>query len=203
MTQIRFEYPEWIPENCTACGDCFTICPDSALPALVNTFAEVFDAAINRIEQQGTPTRFLRRDCRAIEKRVRELLDSEGETAKVTRLIDQAVLEHLSKSDLEGSQKEVQEQEFTLLLDQLGKFDFAITKPYYTNREKKAKNSGGLFSITLNPNTCKGCMECVEVCGDNALIAKPQTEEVVDQATQELGLLDGPAHHQRSVQPYR
>ena len=180
MTQIRFEYPEWIPENCTACGDCFTICPDSALPALVNTFAEVFDTAINRIETRGSPTRFLRRDCRAIEKRIRELVDTESEAANVNRLIDQAVLEHLSKSELEGKQKEAQEQEFALLLEQIGKFDFSITKPYYTAKEKKARGSGGLLSITLNPSTCKGCMECVQVCTDKALVARPQTEQAID-----------------------
>ncbi|MBT4810677.1 MAG: pyruvate ferredoxin oxidoreductase, partial [Thiotrichales bacterium] len=28
MTQIRFEYPKFITENCTACGDCYTTCPD-------------------------------------------------------------------------------------------------------------------------------------------------------------------------------
>ena len=180
MTGIRFEYPEWVPENCTACGDCFTICPDSALPALVNTFTEVFDTAISRIETKGMPTRYLRRDTRAIEKRVRELIDTTGEGSNPSLLIDQAVLEHLSQSSLEGSQKEAQEEEFSLLLDQINKFDFSITKPYYTTREKKTKGSGGLLSITLNPNTCKGCMECVEVCTDNALVVKPQTEEAVD-----------------------
>ena len=36
MTQIRFEHPEWVPENCTACGDCYTVCPDTAIPGLVS-----------------------------------------------------------------------------------------------------------------------------------------------------------------------
>ena len=107
MTGIRFEYPEWVPENCTACGDCFTICPDSALPALVNTFGEVFETAINRIETKGMPTRYLRRDTRAIEKRVRELIEAGGEGSNPNQLIDQAVLEHLGNSTLEGSRKKL------------------------------------------------------------------------------------------------
>ena len=36
MTGIRFEHPEWMPQNCTACGKCYTVCPDSAMPGLVN-----------------------------------------------------------------------------------------------------------------------------------------------------------------------
>ncbi|MCU7940780.1 MAG: 2-oxoacid:acceptor oxidoreductase family protein [gamma proteobacterium symbiont of Bathyaustriella thionipta] len=42
MTQIRFEHPVWNAENCTACGDCYTTCPDIAIPGLVNTFSEIF-----------------------------------------------------------------------------------------------------------------------------------------------------------------
>lgn len=35
------------------------------------------------------------------------------------------------------------------------------------------------MSITLNPNTCKGCMECINVCKDGALVARPQGEEEI------------------------
>jgi len=57
MTNIRFEYPKWIAENCTACGDCYTLCPDSAIPGLVNSVSEVFDTAIKRVElERGMPS---------------------------------------------------------------------------------------------------------------------------------------------------
>ncbi len=57
MTQIRFEYPDWIAENCTACGNCYTVCPDSAIPGLVSIVGDVFNTAVNRIETGGRPTR--------------------------------------------------------------------------------------------------------------------------------------------------
>ena len=50
MTGIRFEHPVWIAENCTACGNCYTECPDSAIPGLVSSVADVFNTVINRIE---------------------------------------------------------------------------------------------------------------------------------------------------------
>ncbi|MDH3355479.1 MAG: thiamine pyrophosphate-dependent enzyme [Chromatiales bacterium] len=59
-------------------------------------------------------------------------------------------------------------------------FKFASTKPFFINKEKREKGSGGLFSITVNPYTCKGCMECVDVCDDDALRAAPQTEKSVE-----------------------
>ncbi|MET0092430.1 MAG: 2-oxoacid:acceptor oxidoreductase family protein [Sedimenticola sp.] len=185
MTQIRFEYPKFVTENCTACGDCYTVCPDSAIPGLVNTIGEVFNAAIERIETRGTPTQYLRRESRNVEKRLRALIEAEGESAVISRLMDQAVLELLADSELEGDAKASLEREFGLFVEALGGFEFSITKPYWSNREKKNPNSGGLFSITINPYTCKGCMECIEVCDDGALVAEVQTQEAIDKMEQD------------------
>ena len=179
MTQIRFEYPKWIPENCTACGDCYTVCPDSAIPGLVNSAAEVFSTAIQRIEMKGRPTQHLRRAVRSVEKNLRTLIEQSGEAANVRTLIDQAILMVLDESDAEDSQRETLEKELGWLMESLGNFQFAITKPYYSTREKKSKGSGGLFSITVNPYTCKGCMECVTVCDDKALEPVTQTEKAI------------------------
>jgi pyruvate-ferredoxin/flavodoxin oxidoreductase len=181
MTQIRFEYPKFLPENCTACGDCFSTCPDSAIPGLVNSIAQVFEAAINKIETTGMPTQYLRRETRAVEKRWRALIQADGELADVSRLLDQAVLQHLAESSLQGEQKTRLEEEFSQLMALIGDFQFAITKPYWSNREKKQAGSGGLFAITVNPYTCKGCMECIEVCDDGALVAEAQTAEAIEQ----------------------
>ena len=180
MTQIRFEYPQYIPENCTACGNCFTVCPDSAIPGLVNSIADVFTTAITRIETGGQPTQHLRRAVRDVEKRLRTLIEQAGESAEVSKLLDQAVLGILAESELEGDDKARMEEEFVWFLETIGEFQFAVTRPYYLNHEKKAKNSGGLFSVTINPYTCKGCMECVETCDDGALVATPQTAASIE-----------------------
>jgi pyruvate-ferredoxin/flavodoxin oxidoreductase len=180
MTQIRFEYPKFITENCTACGDCYTTCPDSAIPGLVNSVSDVFATAIERIETKGTLTSHLRRETRTVEKKLRALIETQGEQAVVSQLLDQAVLETLSESEFEGTKKEKLEKEFALFLDSIGGFEFSITKPYYSNKEKKQKGTGGLFSITINPYTCKGCMECVQVCDDGALVAETQTQDSID-----------------------
>jgi pyruvate-ferredoxin/flavodoxin oxidoreductase len=180
MTNIRFDYPKWIAENCTACGDCYTLCPDSSIPGLVNSVSEVFNTAINRVETGGMPTQYLRRETRQVEKRLRELLNETGEQANVRALLDQAVLEHLADADMEEDKKALMEQEFARFLEKLGSFDFSFTKPYWSTKEKRNKGSGGLFSITVNPYTCKGCMECVDVCEDDALRSIPQDQAAVE-----------------------
>jgi pyruvate-ferredoxin/flavodoxin oxidoreductase len=196
MTQIRFDYPKWVAENCTACGDCYTVCPDSAIPGLVNTLGDIFNTAINRIETGGRPTQYLRRESRNVEKRLRELLNEAGEAANVRERLDQAVLETIGAAEIEEAARPKLEEEFGLFLQALGEFDFSVTKPYWTNMEKKSKNSGGLFSITVNPYTCKGCMECVEICEDDALASTHQDEAAIQRMRDDWNIwLDLPTSH--------
>ncbi|MCK6471289.1 MAG: thiamine pyrophosphate-dependent enzyme [Planctomycetes bacterium] len=46
---------------------------------------------------------------------------------------------------------------------------FAKTQKYYTTYEKQKKEPG-LFGIFIDPTKCKGCAECVEVCGSHAAL---------------------------------
>ncbi|TXT16190.1 MAG: putative pyruvate-flavodoxin oxidoreductase, partial [bacterium] len=176
MTQIRFEYPVWIAENCTACGNCYTQCPDSAIPGLVSTVGDVLNTAVTNIETSGRITRFLRKGIRAIEKKLRGALDRDG--LDVRALLKRAIEDAMHEDPNQGNA--AMEEEYHLLEKEIGAFQFATTKPYWTNKEKKNKGSGGLFSITVNPYTCKGCALCVEVCDDDALKMVTQTQASID-----------------------
>jgi len=180
MTQVRFEFPRWIPENCTACGDCYTVCPDSAIPGLVHSIGEVLNATVQRIEHRGRTTRHLRRAVRSVEKKLRASLDTAGEHVHVRELLDQALDATLADSGLSGAEQERLVQEAGWFREALADYQFAVTKPYYQVREKHAAGSGGLFSLTINPYTCKGCMECVEVCQDDSLEVAQQTPEAIE-----------------------
>ena len=176
MTQIRFEHPEWIAENCTACGNCYTQCPDSAIPGLVSTVGDVLSTAVGNIEMSGRPTRFLRKGVRNIEKKLRGVLDRDG--LNVQALLRQAIEDAMHEDPNQGNA--AMEEEYHLLEKEIGAFQFATTKPYWTNKEKKNKGSGGLFSITINPYTCKGCALCVDVCDDDALKMVTQTQDSIE-----------------------
>ncbi|MCP5277188.1 MAG: 2-oxoacid:acceptor oxidoreductase family protein [Thiobacillus sp.] len=178
MTQIRFEHPEWIAENCTACGNCYTECPDSAIPGLVSDVADILNTAVQKIELGGRPTRFLRKASRTIEKKLKGKLEKDG--VDVRALFDLAMAETFAEDPAQGEDRDKLAAEFELLKDAMGGFKFAATKPYWTTREKKAKGAGGLFSITVNPYTCKGCQLCVEVCEDDALRMVTQTPESIE-----------------------
>ncbi len=179
MTGIRFEHPQWIPENCTACGNCYTVCPDTAIPGLVNEVGQVLDTVVQRVKKHGHSLKHLPRAVRVMESNLRELFDESDESASVSALMDQAIKNTIAASDLQGEELKTLQKEFRLFEEELGDFQFALTRPHYTVMEKKEKNSGGLLSITVNPYTCKGCMECVEVCNDDALRPVTQTEDSI------------------------
>lgn len=176
MTGIRFEHPEWIPNNCTACGDCYTICPDTAIPGLVSELSGVLDTVVKRVKKNHGKVELLPKAVRTMESTIRKLFKESDNGATVNELIYEAIDLTIQESNGSGA---ALAKEFDWFREELGDFKFALTRPYYDLHEKDQPNSGGLFSITINPTTCKGCMECVEVCNDDALRVTTQTEESI------------------------
>ena len=175
MTGIRFEHPEWIPNNCTACGKCYTICPDTAIPGLVSELSDVLDTVVKRVRKNHDKLEYLPKYTRQLESKARALFAADGKEVSVNDLIHDAIESLIAES---GNTNGLA-TEFEWFKEELGDFKFALTRPYYELFEKDQANSGGLFSITINPTTCKGCMECVNVCEDDALRIVTQSEESV------------------------
>jgi pyruvate-ferredoxin/flavodoxin oxidoreductase len=179
MTSIRFEHPEFIAENCTGCGDCYTVCPDTAIPGLVNETGQVLDTVVKRLKKHGKKTEQLPRAVRKMEIQLRKLFAEAEETDSVAAMIEEAIESTISAADLPDDDKQQLMKEFDDFREELGDFQFALCRPYFTLPEKKQAGNGGLLSITIDPYTCKGCMECVEVCKDDALRPIKQTGDTV------------------------
>jgi pyruvate-ferredoxin/flavodoxin oxidoreductase len=87
MTQIRFEHPEFIAENCTGCGNCYTVCPDTAIPGLVNEVGQVFDTVVKRVRKHGHGLQHLPRAVRLLERILRGALNDAKETDPVEEIL--------------------------------------------------------------------------------------------------------------------
>lgn len=181
MTGIRFEHPEWVADNCTACGNCYTICPDTAIPGLVSELSDVLDTVLKRVKRNHDKLEFLPKTVKQLEPKIRALFNEPHEGVTVNMLINEA-LDHVLENEKKDSLLRI---ELGWFREELGDFQFALTRPYYDLHEKKQPNSGGLFSITINPNTCKGCMECVKVCNDDALKVVKQTDDSIARLREE------------------
>jgi pyruvate-ferredoxin/flavodoxin oxidoreductase len=188
MTGIRFEHPQWIAENCTACGNCYTVCPDTAIPGLVNEVGQVMDTVVGRLKKKGHGLQHLPRAVRQLERNLRGSFNEAAETDSVALMLDEAIGTTLRGSDLAEQEKSVLKEEFDLFREELNGFQFALSRPYYTLPEKKEAGAGGLLSITVDPYTCKGCMECVAVCDDDALRPVTQTGDSVKQLREQWDL---------------
>ena len=161
MTGIRFEHPEWIAENCTACGKCYTVCPDSAIPGLVSSVAEVFDTARRTASRRGgEPTQLLRAPARTIEhEAARAVHRRQGRRRRARRLIDEAIADDRRR----GADADASARSWTpnssCFKAELGDFQFAHHAALLdAHGEEGARAAAACFSITVNPYTCKGCM---------------------------------------------
>jgi pyruvate-ferredoxin/flavodoxin oxidoreductase len=179
MSGIRYGHPVWLPENCTACGRCWTVCPDTAIPGLVNSLSEIFNTAIKRVHKAGHEPRRLQRVIGQLESRVSKAFAAAGAGTAARGLISEAIEAQLAAATDAGERAELA-TEFGWLETALGDFQWALTRPFFTQREGQAAGSGGLLSVTINPETCKGCGECVAVCEDGALQQVPQTAKSLD-----------------------
>ena len=88
---------------------------------------------------------------RQIESHIRTLMNQPKNGATVNTYINHAISKAIAESN--GDENVV--REFGWFKDELGNFDFALTRPYFDLHEKNEPNSGGLFSVTINPTTCK------------------------------------------------
>ena len=167
-------------ENCTACGRCYTVCPDTAIPGLVSEVTQVFDTVVARVRKHHPDTKQLPKAAREIERNLRTLLAEAGENENVRGLLDDAIGKTIRDSKLDEPDRAELRQELRWFREEIGDFQLALSRPYFTNKEKESPGEGGLLSITVNPYTCKGCMECVQVCDDDALRSVRQTDESLE-----------------------
>ncbi len=175
MSGIRFHHPEWIAENCTGCGNCYSVCPDTAIPGLVNDISQVLDTLVMRLKKHGHSVEHLAKALRVLEPKLRAVFNQAQEQDSVRAMLDGVIDEHIANADEQS--RPALASEFALLREELGSAQFALTRPFFTVAEKRNAGSGALFNISINPYTCKGCGECIAVCPDDALREVPQTEQ--------------------------
>ncbi|HEX9166314.1 MAG TPA: thiamine pyrophosphate-dependent enzyme, partial [Gemmatimonadales bacterium] len=82
--------------------------------------------------------------------------------------------------NMEPERRAATDAEFSVVRAAVAEFPLAKTAPFFEVPESKQKGAGGLLSITVNPEACKGCNICVDVCPDQALVTIKQDEAAVD-----------------------
>ncbi len=176
MTDIRFEVPDFVADKCTGCSQCWVQCPDAAIPGLVVPIEDLLEKAIEGAPGGGGRVRQI---SRHLAREARKQLDGQPFHDLATTLsASYAVV--ADKLGWDAERRAQLDFEWAAVYSTLADFPVAKTAPFYDLPERKEKGSGGLLAITINPEACKGCNICVEVCPEEALITVRQDEEIVD-----------------------
>ena len=174
MSGVRMEIPAFVAENCTGCAQCWIQCPDAAIPGLVNSPEEILTAVIvasangNRLER-------LRPLAKPWGREAQRLLAREPSLA-IPAVFAKAYAAVADKMGWDAECRAATDQEYALVQARLAEFPAARTRPFFDAVEGKEKGAGGLLSVTVNPEACKGCNLCVEVCPDGALVTVRQDD---------------------------
>ena len=177
MSNIRFEVPDFVPEKCTGCSQCWTQCPDAAIPGLVNSVEDIIDSALNAAARTRSPDR-LRQVSKHLAKECRNAIDL-GRFHSFGEVLNTAFGQLVARLNWEEQKREELQRDFASVFPLLQHFPLARTAPFYDVPESKTKGSGGLLAITINPEACKGCNICVEVCPENALVTIKQDDDAL------------------------
>jgi pyruvate-ferredoxin/flavodoxin oxidoreductase len=167
----RRETPLFIPENCTQCMECISVCPDTALPNTSQDLSTILSTGVTRYISNPEDRRKMIDKLPEIEKQTRERMLAEIKQGTPLPRIIREVTEAI------GGFSSQAKEEFLSIIDKVP-MAYQKTNAIFSSPERKAPGSGGVFSIFVS-DLCKGCAACVTACGEhNALKMVQETEEV-------------------------
>ncbi len=169
----RRETPVYIAENCTQCMECITACPDTALPNMAQDVSTVLKTAVNNYVTDPAERIKFGSEIAGVEQRSRAKMN-EAVKAKAKVPFKDIVRGEIAA--LAGPSDAAKAQ-LNGIIEMLP-LAYSNVPAIFRSLEQKTPGAGGLFSIFVS-DLCKGCGECVQVCGDHdALRMTRETEDL-------------------------
>jgi pyruvate-ferredoxin/flavodoxin oxidoreductase len=187
ISPYRLRIPRWLPENCTGCGLCWALCPESALPPTIQSLSSIIRTMVTRCEQEGMLMTQMNRVGDPLAKQAHRMLaaDDLRQYLTVGALLRNTLVQLMERLKIEGDTRDDLLREFEAVCKPVEEFKFARTAIFFTEPESAEKGTGVLLNISLNPMSCTGCGSCVENCPEDAFAWSEQT----------VGMLDEYRHH--------
>ncbi len=175
----RAQLPAFEAANCTACGACWSACPDAALAPVALGSHAWLDAAADRAMAQGARGPGADRSKR-LHKTVAQRLDDElacTGAATVTTDAARAAWEGAAdKANLQGDERAAAQASWNRTLAEALRLPPAVARGLFHDAHARSRGSGLLLQLAVDPRVCQDCGLCVAVCQDGALTAQPQVE---------------------------
>jgi len=170
---FRRDVPEFIADLCTGCMECALICPDAAIPNTVHDIRDLLNTAIRQLDIADAQREALREQVPALSDAAREIYRAEKDAKPFNEVVAAAA----EKIDTDNA---TLKRNLGKLAEALKVFPVARTRPFFDAMEKAVPGSGGLYSVTIDPWKCSGCLECIEVCGPHALVGRQQDAPLLE-----------------------
>ena len=189
FTSKRNIIPKFDSIACTACGDCYTVCPHSALPPLAIGVKDMISGVLDNLNKKGATLSKLKPILTNYSKITSSVIENNRDKFNnVKQFLEEGFKEYIIKAKLEGNKLEEIESEFNLVLQELNMFDVAVTDVFFNQKEDIEKGTGEFFSLNVDVNSCTGCGICIESCDENALISSQQDEVLLENYNKKFSL---------------
>jgi pyruvate-ferredoxin/flavodoxin oxidoreductase len=174
----RTMLPTFDPTLCTGCGQCWTLCPDSAIGVVAAAPAALIDSGISLTGSDAVRQVSSKLASRMISANRKP----ENGTTTFGEMLGEAYAWLGDKMPLPDDRKQAISDGIDAISTRLGALPVAVTEPFFAAAEAVKKDSAELLSIVVNPGACKACGICIDHCEPQALRATEQDAALLDHA---------------------
>ena len=181
---FRLSAPKYNADLCTGCMECALVCPDGAIPNTVHEIHDLLLTAIQKVDVTEQMKSMMSSHVFPMTKAIRDIyrnlpsIDPKSLHESAADALDEMKLDNPTL-----------ERSFAGMIDVLSGFSVARTRPFFDVMEKTTPGNGGLYSATIDPWKCTGCLECVDVCGPGALQEQKQDSKALASLKQSFTFL--------------
>ena len=185
QTSKRELLPKIDVKKCTGKGDNFVNCPHSALLPIVIGVEGLMKTGIDLAASKGVKITKLTPMIKNLAKVAGKII-ADADITTVADFLPEAFNKLASQMNLTGEKLEASQNEFNLVLAEIGKLPVAVTNTFFSQPNLQEQGSGELFSLAVNPSSCTGCGICAQV--SEAITMEPQNTDNLKEITEQYKL---------------